>query len=57
VRKEERQVTAVVNAGAQVRLLAFQPVFELGEFCVHGSLLFREAIIKKTRRGRRPTPS
>lgn len=42
IEKEERQVAHVVLRDARVRVLAFQPNFKLGEFEVHGSLLFEE---------------
>lgn len=46
-RKEERQVTPIVLPDARVRVLADKPVFKLGNFGVHGSLLFEESITMK----------
>ena len=45
IRKEERQVAHVVLPDARVWILAGKPVTELGEFGVHGSLLFEEESI------------
>jgi len=44
IRKEERQVTDVVLPDARVRVLASEPVTELGEFGVHGSLLYERRL-------------
>jgi hypothetical protein len=45
ITKEERQVARVMLPDARVRVLAGKPVFKLGEFGVHGSLLFEEESI------------
>lgn len=45
IRKEERQVAHVVLPDARMRVLAAEPVLELGEFEVHGGLLFEEESI------------
>lgn len=45
IRKEERQVTGVVLPDARMWVLAGEPVLKLGEFGVHGRLLFEEESI------------
>lgn len=45
IRKEERQVARVMLPDARMRVLAGEPVFKLGKFRVHGSLLFEEESI------------